>query len=95
MPRYYILDESGLTLGLLCGRKYFPRKEYEIASEVDASEVAGLSRLVGTGGVCGYLGSFSVPDRGTCTLYLTSLQGHLFRLRHRHTGRYTYITQRV
>lgn len=95
-PVSYTMDSEGLHLKTFGGIKHFTWAEYDIVSNLEASiELRHSVRLFGSGGFFGYLGTFSVPDRGTCRLYLTSRKGAVMRLRHKHTGKYTYITQGV
>lgn len=93
-PRYYVLDEEGLFLKQTLGSKSFSRTDYEIDTDIPASEATkGAFRVCGASCYFGYLGLFSVKGRGMCHFYLTRRDGKVIRLRHRGSGRYTYISQ--
>lgn len=95
-PISYTMDSQALHLQTIGGIKSFPYTHYDLVADLEAStELRRCIRLFGSGGFCGYLGTFSVKDRGTCRLYLTSRKGRVIRLRHKQTGKYTYITQGV
>lgn len=93
-PRYYVLDEEGLFLKQHLGSKRFSRTDYEIDTDIPASEATkGALRVWGAAGYCGYLGLFLVEGQRLCLFYLTRRDGKVIRLRHRGSGRYTYISQ--
>lgn len=93
-PRYYILNEEGLTLQLVLGKKTYSAQDY-IISDIGNyyQDIMTSIRVMGSGGYFGFCGLFRVRGKGLCNFYITNRNGELFCIQNKRTGKFTYISK--
>lgn len=71
-PLRVIVEEKGVTVRLMCGRKFVPRDQ--IVKVVPFKNDAGTIRLFGSGGLFGFTGIFRNAELGVFSCLATDLK---------------------
>lgn len=90
-PVYYELTPEGLRLSLVGYTRFYSHEIYKIDLR-DRLELRSAKRVFGSGGFCGYLGLWSVSGRGVSRFYLTNEKPSVISIKHKKTGRYTFVS---
>lgn len=87
MPLRLIIGSDKITLHRLIGSIHIPFKDIIELKAIPNSETAYSIRVLGSGGLCGYLGKFKNKKLGNYIMYATNLN-ELILIR---TDRKTYV----
>lgn len=90
-PWYYVEDEQGVTLRLLCYRIFYPATQY--SREHCDFTGKGTVRLFASGGLFGFWGWFYSRDMGRFLLFGTNGGTRYLKLTHARTGKVVLIQE--